>query len=127
MNLNNQSVKPIYVQISEWLENQILNGSIGVDEKMFSQYQLADMYNINPATAAKGLTILLNEKILYKKRGIGMFVAAGAKKLIFSKRKNETLKDLIVELLAEASLLGVQEEELFGMIRTIKLKNGGEF
>ncbi len=126
MNLNNESVKPIYVQISEWLENQILNGNIGVDEKMFSQYQLADMYNINPATAAKGLTILLNENILYKKRGLGMFVSIGAKELIFSKRKNETLKDLIAELLAEASLLDVQEEELFQMIRTIKAKNGGD-
>lgn len=125
MNLNNQSVKPIYVQISQWLENQILNGSIGADEKMFSQYQLADMYNINPATAAKGLSILLNEKILYKKRGLGMFVVAGAKELIFIKRKNETLKDLIVELLAQASLLGVKEEELFGMIRSIKSENGG--
>ncbi len=127
MNLNNESVKPIYVQISEWLENQILNGSIGVDEKMYSQYQLADMYNINPATAAKGLTILLNENILYKKRGLGMFVSTGAKELIFSKRKNETLKDLILELLGEASLLDVQEEELFAMIRSIKAKNEGDF
>lgn len=129
MNLivNSDSTKPIYVQISEWLENQILNGSIGADEKMYSQYQLADMYNINPATAAKGLTILLNENILYKKRGLGMFVAKDAKALIFNKRKNETLTNMIVELLAEANRLNVQEEELFQLIRKIKTKKGGDF
>lgn len=128
MNLivNSDSTKPIYVQISEWLENQILNGSIGKDEKMYSQYQLADMYNINPATAAKGLTILLNENILYKKRGLGMFVAKEAKALIFNKRKNETLTNMIIELLAEAKRLNVQEEELFQLIRKIKAKKGGD-
>lgn len=127
MQLNNDSTKPIYIQISEWLENQILSGSIGTDEKMYSQYQLADMYNINPATAAKGLNVLQNENILYKKRGLGMFVSQEAKTLIFNKRKNETLKGLILELLAEANRLNVDEEELFQLIKAMKEKNGGDF
>lgn len=127
LQLNSDSTKPIYIQISEWLENQILNGNIGTDEKMYSQYQLADMYNINPATAAKGLNILQNENILYKKRGLGMFVSPEAKNLIFNKRKNETLKGLILELLAEANRLNVEEEELFQLIRAVKEKNGGDF
>jgi len=50
--LDNDSLKPIYVQIADWLENEILSGNIGSDEKMYSQYQLAEMFNINPATAA---------------------------------------------------------------------------
>ena len=58
---------PIYLQIAEWLENEILSGSIAEDEKMYSQYQLASMFNVNPATAAKGLTQLAEEGILYKK------------------------------------------------------------
>ena len=118
--LNSDSMKPIYMQISEWLENQILNDSIAADEKMYSQYQLAEMYNINPATAAKGLTILLNENIVYKKRGLGMFVSPQAKELIFKKRKNETLKVLALELIAEANRLNISDNELFELIKSIK-------
>jgi DNA-binding transcriptional regulator YhcF (GntR family) len=68
-------MKPIYVQIAEWLEIEILNNHIKEDERIFSQYQLADMFTVNPATAAKGLNILLEENIVYKKRGLGMFVS----------------------------------------------------
>lgn len=118
----NNSTKPIYVQISQWLENEILNGNIIADEKMYSQYQLADMYNINPATAAKGLTILLDKSILYKKRGLGMFVSKEAKEIIFKRRKNETLRNLALELITEAHRLNVSEDELFDLIKSIKLE-----
>jgi len=124
--LNTDNRKPIYIQISEWLENQILNDSIAKDEKMYSQYQLAEMYNINPATAAKGLTILLNENILYKKRGLGMFVSLEAKELIFKKRKSETLRNLAVELITEGNRLNVSENELFELIRSINKEDEGE-
>ena len=125
MILNTDNRKPIYIQISEWLENQILNDSIAKDEKMYSQYQLAEMYNINPATAAKGLTILLNENILYKKR-LGMFVSLEAKELIFKKRKSETLRNLAVELITEGNRLNVSENELFELIRSINKEDEGE-
>ncbi|SHK51903.1 DNA-binding transcriptional regulator YhcF, GntR family [Clostridium cavendishii DSM 21758] len=120
MVLNTDSMKPIYLQISEWIENQILNNNILVNEKVFSQYQLAEMYNINPATAGKGLSVLLNENIIYKKRGLGMFVSPGAKEIIFKKRKNETLKNLITQLIIEADRLNVSDEELFQLIKSIK-------
>lgn len=114
-------MKPIYVQVAEWLETEILAGSIGCGEKMYSQYQLADMFNINPATAAKGLSILTEEGILYKKRGLGMFVSQDARAGILSKRRNETLKRLVFELVVEAQRLDVQENELMDMI--IQMKN----
>ncbi|MBS4179031.1 GntR family transcriptional regulator [Lederbergia citrea] len=117
MILNTDGSKPIYVQIAEWLENEIMSGSFKNDDKVYSQYQLAEMFNINPATAAKGLNILADEQILYKKRGLGMFVAEGAKESILSKRKNETLKGLIQELVLEAKRLSVGEDELMEMIR----------
>lgn len=126
MNFNTDSMKPIYIQISEWLENQILNDSIAEDEKMYSQYQLAEMYNINPATAGKGLTILLNQNILYKKRGLGMFVSPQAKELIFKKRKDETLRRLVLELITEANRLNLSEDELFQLIKSIKKEYEGE-
>ncbi|HEY5561084.1 MAG TPA: GntR family transcriptional regulator [Clostridiaceae bacterium] len=125
MILNSDSMKPIYIQISEWLENQILNSNIAGDKKMYSQYQLAEMYNINPATAGKGLTILLNENILYKKRGLGMFVSPEAKELIFKKRKNETLRQLAVELIIEGKRLNVGENELFELIKSINKEYEG--
>jgi GntR family transcriptional regulator len=112
--------KPIYVQISEWLENEILCGNIKENKKIYSQYQLAEMFNINPATAAKGINILADQNILYKKRGLGMFLAANAKEKIQYRRKNYTLKRLVDEVVVEARRLGVHEGELISMMRDAK-------
>lgn len=117
MILNSNSMKPIYVQIAEYLEGEILSDSILPDEKIYSQYQLAEMFNINPATAAKGLNLLADEDILYKRRGLGMFVATEAKKIILTKRTNTKLKELIEETVREARQLGVSKEELMEMIQ----------
>ncbi|SHR60993.1 HTH-type transcriptional repressor yvoA [Mycobacteroides abscessus subsp. abscessus] len=117
MILNSNSMKPIYVQIAEYLEGEILRDYIRPDEKIYSQYQLAEMFNINPATAAKGLNLLADEDILYKRRGLGMFVAADAKKIILTKRTNTKLKELIEETVREARQLGVSKEELIEMIQ----------
>ena len=121
MFLDNDNLKPIYVQIAEWLENEILCGNIGSDEKIYSQYQLAEMFNINPATAAKGLNILAAENILYKKRGLGMFVSSNSRELIRERRKSQTLKTLIVDLVTEAKRLDLDDDELLNMVsRVIK-------
>ena len=117
MELNSVEGKPIYVQIAEWLEEEILRGHIKEHEKIYSQYQLAEMFNINPATAAKGINILADQGILYKKRGLGMFLSPEAKEKIRDKRKNHTLKRLVEEVVVEARLLGVSEAELLSMIR----------
>ncbi|MDR7238471.1 GntR family transcriptional regulator [Neobacillus drentensis] len=121
MNLNLDGTKPIYLQISEWLEREILNGNFGSDQKIHSQYQLAEIFNINPATAAKGLNILADENILYKKRGLGMFVASTAKNMILNKRKNETLKRLVQEIVLEAERLNVSKAELIDMIKAANI------
>ncbi|GGB67275.1 GntR family transcriptional regulator [Fictibacillus barbaricus] len=126
MILNPDSMKPIYIQISEWLESEILNRTIDTNEKIYSQYQLAEMFNINPATAAKGINILADEKVLYKKRGLGMFVAADAKEIILIKRKNTKLNAMVTELAKEAVQLNVSEEELINMIRGMHQKIKGE-
>ncbi|MDQ0224253.1 GntR family transcriptional regulator [Metabacillus niabensis] len=117
MMLNSDGTKPIYIQIAEWLENEILSENILEDGKIYSQYQLADMFNINPATAAKGLNLLAEESILYKKRGLGMFVSTNAKEIILNKRKNQTLKNLVSEIVIEAERLKISEEELVKMIK----------
>lgn len=124
MILNTDGRKPIYVQISDWLETEILSGNIGKDEKVYSQYQLAEMFNINPATAAKGLNILADETIVYKKRGLGVFVAKDAMKIILSKRKTQTLQRLIDELVIEAGRLGISEGEIIELIKIAGNKSG---
>lgn len=121
MLLNTDGLKPIYVQIAEWLEMEILNGNLPSDEKVYSQYQLADMFNVNPATAAKGLNLLADENLLYKKRGLGMFVSAHAREAIRSKRINRNLKQLALELVAEAQRLDVGKDELISLIKTAEL------
>ncbi|GIN92307.1 GntR family transcriptional regulator [Siminovitchia terrae] len=126
MLIDPNDTKPIYLQISESLENEIIGGRFKVNDKVYSQYQLADMFNINPATAAKGLNVLVDEGILYKRRGLGMFVAEGAKEKVISKRRNETLKRLIQELVLEAERLNVSENDLIDMLKEVHKGRGGE-
>ncbi|MFJ7738204.1 GntR family transcriptional regulator [Lysinibacillus sp. NPDC097287] len=117
MYVNLDSTTPIYIQIAEWLQHEIVADRLQTDDKVYSQYQLAELFNVNPATAGKGLTILLEEQLLYKKRGLGMFVTADAKERILTKRRNETLTKMAQNLVVEAKRLLVQDEELLELIR----------
>ncbi|WP_186668352.1 GntR family transcriptional regulator [Sporosarcina sp. BP05] len=118
--------KPIYVQIAEWIETEIIDGTLSPDDKVYSQYQLAELFTINPATAGKGLTLLLEAEVVYKRRGLGMFVASDARDKLFAKRKEETLRRLIRELLNEAALLGVDDSHLLSMIEAERARIKGE-
>jgi GntR family transcriptional regulator len=122
----NDELKPIYLQIAEWLETEILSGNIAADEKIYSQYQLAAMFNINPATAAKGLNILADEKMLYKKRGLGMFVTPDAAEIIRTKRRERNLKRWVEELVKEANRLNISDSELNDMIKAARNRSKEE-
>lgn len=108
--------KSIYIQIKEMIESDILRDILLEEERVPSTNELAKLYAINPATAAKGVNLLVDEGILYKKRGIGMFVAEGAKKQIMKKKKEHFYDDYIRSLLAEARNLGITKQELISMI-----------
>ena len=108
--------KSIYLQIKEMIENDIIRDILLEEERVPSTNELAKLYAINPATAAKGVNLLVDEGILYKKRGIGMFVASGAKQVIVRKRKERFFDDYIRRLLTEAASLGITKEELIDMI-----------
>ena len=108
--------KSIYLQIKEMIENDIIRDILLEEERVPSTNELAKLYAINPATAAKGINLLVDEGILYKKRGIGMFVASGAKQVIVRKRKERFFDDYIRRLLTEAASLGITKEELIDMI-----------
>jgi DNA-binding transcriptional regulator YhcF (GntR family) len=115
LDFNNE--KSIYLQIAESIEDDIIKDIIEEESQIPSTNQMAVVYKINPATAGKGINILVDLGILYKKRGIGMFVAAGAKKQIREKRKSEFFDKYISSLLNEAKNLGINTEELIDMIR----------
>lgn len=122
MQINFSQDKSIYVQISEMLENNILRDILLEEERVPSTNEFAKMYSINPATAAKGINMLVDEGILYKKRGIGMFVAIGAKEKIMTRRKNEFFDNYVKKILEEAKSLGITSRELIEMIE----KNGSK-
>lgn len=120
MKIDQSSIKPIYVQISEGIEDDILNGLLTENEKSYSQYQIADMFNVNPATAAKGIHLLVEEGILFKKRGIGMHVSIGAKDIISKKRNEYFFTSLLRDVLIEAEKLGISKQEIKNRIDRYK-------
>lgn len=109
--------KSIYLQISEMLENDILRDIILEEERVPSTNEISKIYAINPATAAKGINMLVDSGILYKKRGIGMFVAKGAKEKIMETRKNQFIDNYIKKIVEEAIRLGISKEEIIAMIK----------
>lgn len=121
--LDLSSDKSIYVQIAEIIENDILLGNLKEEEQAPSTNQFARVYQINPATAGKGLNVLIEEEILYKKRGIGMFVAEGARKKIIKKRQSIFFKEILPEIMREANRLEVPVEEIIKFVEEFR---GGE-
>ena len=114
--------KSIYLQIAESIEDDILQKNIEEETQVPSTNQMAVMYRINPATAAKGINMLVNEGILYKKRGIGMFVSTGAVKKIRSKRKTSFYEKFVIPLMNEASRLEISKDEIRNMVNKVRKK-----
>lgn len=113
-----ESTIPIYLQISQFIENEILNARLQVDDKVPSTNEFSKVMNVNPATAGKGLNELVDQGILYKKRGLGMFVTPEAKGIILAKRKSNFIKEFLPQFLKEAKRLNITEEEIIEMIRS---------
>jgi len=118
MQLQLDADRSIYLQIAEQIEDQILRRDLLEDEQVPSTNQMAALYRINPATAAKGIALLVDEGILYKQRGIGMFVSAGAQKQILVKRKKDFFARYVEPMLQEAKNLSIDPEEINAYIRS---------
>lgn len=116
MRLDFSSEKPIYLQLAEAIEDDILKGIYEEESRVASTTELAVTLRINPATAGKGLNLLVDERILYKKRGVGMFVSVGAREMILKKRREGFYQSFVVKLLEEARKLNIPVEEVIAMI-----------
>ncbi len=121
--LDLKSDKSIYIQIAEKIENDILSGNLREKEQAPSTNEFARVYGINPATARKGLNILVDEEILYKKRGLGMFVSSGAREKILKKRQKVFFQEAVPDLIREAGRLEITIEEI---IQTMEINKGGK-
>jgi GntR family transcriptional regulator len=108
---------PLFAQIAERLADEIADGSLAEGERVPSTNELAAFYRINPATAAKGISMLADDGLVEKRRGIGMFVAAGARSRLLAERRKGFAERYVEPLVAEASRLGIGAAELAAMIR----------
>jgi GntR family transcriptional regulator len=108
--------RPIFLQIAEAIENDILAGVLPEESQVSSTNEFAAFYRINPATAGKGVNLLVDEGILYKKRGIGMFVAQGSRARVVAKRRDQFETEYVAPLVAEAAKLGITKSQLAAMI-----------
>ena len=109
--------RPIFQQIAEQIENDIISGVLPEETQVPSTNEFAAFHRINPATAGKGVNVLVDEGILYKKRGIGMFVAEGARARLVAKRRDQFKEQFVAPLLAEASKLGISSADVAAMIQ----------
>jgi GntR family transcriptional regulator len=107
---------PLFVQIAERLADDIADGGLAEGERVPSTNELAAYYRINPATAAKGINMLIDEGLLEKRRGIGMFVAVGARQRLLDERRRRFTERFIEPLVTEASRLGIGADELIALI-----------
>ena len=110
---------PIYRQIAEQIREGVLTGALQEDEPVMSTTQYARFYRINPATAAKAFQELSEDGVLYKRRGVGMFVAPGAREALRAQRRGSFVEDVIVPMLADARAIGLDLEELLLEIREV--------
>ncbi len=114
---------PIYQQIADKIKEDIVSGELREDEQVMSTNQYAAFYRINPATAAKGFHLLMEEGILYKKRGIGMFVSGDARQTLLMQRRERFFEQVVDQMLAEANKIGVP---LSDIIHRIEQSKGGD-
>ena len=113
---------PIYQQIADKIKEDILKGTLQEDEQVMSTNQYASFYRINPATAAKGFQQLIEEGILYKKRGIGMFVSQSARETLRKQRQERFFEEVVDAMVAEARMIGIP---LSDIIRRVEESNIG--
>lgn len=115
---------PLFLQIKERIEDQIINGALAEDTQVPSTTQIVAFYKINHITVSKGVNLLVDEGILYKKRGVGIFVSKGAKKMLIEKRQQSFLTQYLKPMLTEAKKLGIDIKVLIEMME--KEENNNE-
>lgn len=116
MELRFENEKPIYIQLADWLADNIISGQIKEEEQIPSTTEISVNYKVNPATALKGINLLVEKGVIYKKRGLGMFVSKGAVELLKKERQSDFFDRYVLKMLEEAKKLQLTKEELLDLI-----------
>ena len=117
MKISFDSLIPVYVQIAEAIEDDIISGKLPEGGSAYSQLIIARELNVNPATAAKGINVLVSKGILEKQRGSSMVVAVGALDRLFKERREKGFRELIVNLVSEAGKINLSKDEVIAEIK----------
>ncbi|UOR11849.1 GntR family transcriptional regulator [Halobacillus amylolyticus] len=112
--------RPIFHQITEYIQNQVVDGYLKEGDKIPSTNELASFYQINPATALKGINQLVDKQVIYKKRGIGMFVQEGAKSILINERREQFADQFIRPMVKEAERIGFSKQDLHSILEEEK-------
>ncbi len=126
MLLDPGSEKPIFIQLAEAIEDNILKGIYAEETQIPSTTEVAVTLKVNPATVNRGVNLLVDEGIIYKKRGVGMFVCGGAREKIIDRRKQAFYKDFLLPFLEEAKNLGFSREDVVAMLNRAAVEPAAE-
>lgn len=109
--------KPIFQQIADMIMDDIIDGELKEDEQIPSENELSQFFGINRATVRKGLQLLADHDLVYKKRGIGMFVSPGARLKLVKERQQRYVEDYLRPLLSEAKRIGLDTSSVIELIK----------
>ena len=110
---------PIYRQIAGQLREDRVTGALSDDEQVMSTNQYAAFHRINPATVAKAFQELVDDGLLYKRRGLGMFVTPGAGERLREERRARFFEDVLTPVIAEAERLAIPVDDIVDALRTL--------
>ena len=116
MDLKFETERPIYIQLADWLSDLIISGTIAEGDQIPSTTEISAEYKVNPATALKGINMLVDKDIIFKKRGLGMFVSNGAVDKLKAERQEDFQQTYVEKMCAEARKLGISKMEIIEMI-----------
>lgn len=127
MTIDFNSIKPIYLQIAEGIEDDIIQGNLKEGDQAYSQLIISRELGVNPATAAKGINVLVLKGILEKQRGLSMVVTAGARDRLLAEKKDNNIHSLTQELVREARKVGMNQETLIKLMKELyEIEEGKE-
>lgn len=116
MDIDNDSQKPIYIQVAEAIQDAIVTGAFEEETQIPSTTEISLGYRINPATVLKGMNLLVDSKVLYKKRGLGMFVSPGAKEMVRQMRSDEFILNFVKPLVEEGRKLELSNDRMMALV-----------
>lgn len=118
--------KPIFEQIKDWISDQIIDETLGDHEKIPSTNEMVEFFKVNHLTVAKGVNQLVDQGVIYKKRGVGMFVAEDARNTLLTERKHKFKDEYVKPMIEEMTKLGLKEKDLRQLIEEVKEDGHGE-